>query len=237
MKYTDLEFLGAIKPYVIADMQNSGILASLTAAQGFIESNKGCSKLSQQPNNNIFGIKGSYAGNSVRMLTTEYYNGVAVRVYANFRKYPSWKESIADHSDMFNRMKRYANLRGLKDYRLACRYVHEDGYATSPVYASSLLGIIETYQLYEWDVEAGADPVAQEPREPLPVLRFGDISKDVLAWQIFLNQNGYQCGKEDGIFGKCTLEAVKQWQQAHIDKCKVVDGIIGRDTWASIGIY
>ena len=72
-------------------------------------------------------------------------------VKAKFRKYPSWKESIADHSALFNRYARYKNLRGCKDYKLACQYVKDDGYATSPTYTSSLIALIERYGLYKWD--------------------------------------------------------------------------------------
>ena len=68
----------------------------------------------------LFGIKGKYNGQSGRFLTTEYYNGVKQRVYADFRKYPSWQESIADHSSLFNRLERYKNLRGEKNYVTAC---------------------------------------------------------------------------------------------------------------------
>ena len=86
-------------------------------------------------------------------MTTEYYNGVKQRVMADFRKYPSWQESIADHSSLFNRLSRYSNLRGLKDYKLACKYVKDDGYATSPTYTQTLINTIEKYKLYEWDNE------------------------------------------------------------------------------------
>ena len=148
--YTDITFLDMIKPYVIADMKSSGILASMTAAQAFIESNKGNSGLTAKCNN-LFGIKGTYNGQSGTFLTTEYYNGKATKIYAPFRKYPSWRESIADHSAMFNRMARYRNLRGCKDYKLACKYVKADGYATSPTYTNTLIAVIERYKLYEWD--------------------------------------------------------------------------------------
>ena len=148
--YTAESFLAKLKPYVIADMQSSGILASLTAAQAFIESNKGNSGLTTGCNN-LFGIKGKYNGQSGTYWTTEYYNGIKTRVQAAFRKYPSWAESIADHSAMFNRMDRYKNLRGCKDYHLACQYVKADGYATSPTYTATLIKTIETYRLYEWD--------------------------------------------------------------------------------------
>ena len=149
---TDYEFLAKIKDDVIADMQNTGILASLTAAQAFIESNKGNSGLTQKANN-LFGIKGTYNGQSVTMKTKEYVNGKYVVVDAQFRKYPSWRDSIEDHSFLFLRLKRYSNLIHERDYKEACRKVQADGYATSLSYALTLINIIEKYKLYEWDTE------------------------------------------------------------------------------------
>ena len=85
MTYTNDTFFHFLKGFVLEDMAKTGILASLTGAQAYIESNKGNSGLTQKANN-LFGIKGFYNGQSVRMKTTEYYNGVAVKVYANFRR-------------------------------------------------------------------------------------------------------------------------------------------------------
>ena len=232
MKYTDTTFLETLKPFVLSDMRSSGILASLTAAQAFIESNKGNSGLTQKANN-LFGIKGKYNGQSIKMWTTEYINGVAVRVLADFRAYPSWLESIADHSALFNRLKRYENLRGLKDYTLACQYVQKDGYATSPTYANTLLNTINKYKLYLWDAEITGESQGSAKPQTLPTLKIGSKGEYVLAWQIFLNQNGFPCGLEDGIFGKNTENAVKIWQESHgLD----ADGIIGKQTWGSIGL-
>lgn len=156
---TDKEFLDKIRPDVIADMKESKILASLTAAQALLESGHGDSKLAKAPNNNLFGIKGSYNGQSVTMKTKEYVNGKYIVVDAKFKKYPSWSASIKDHSDMFNRLSRYSNLRGETDYKTACRKVQLDGYATSPVYSDSLIRVIENYKLYEWDV---LEPVPED---------------------------------------------------------------------------
>ena len=152
MAYTEKTFLEVLKPYVLEDMKKTKILASLTAAQAFIESNKGNSGLTQKANN-LFGIKGEYNGQSVTMQTTEYVNGKPIKVNAKFRKYPSWLESIADHSRLFNTNKRYANLRGCTNYMEACKNVQADGYATSPTYAKTLATTIEKYQLYKWDDE------------------------------------------------------------------------------------
>ena len=101
--------------------------------------------------NNLFGIKGSYNGAYVTYPTKEWINGEYVSVNANFKKYPSWAESISDHSALFLRLPRYSNLIGEKDYKTACKNVAADGYATSPTYAQSLIKLIEQYKLYEWD--------------------------------------------------------------------------------------
>ena len=229
--YTAESFLAKLKPFVLEDMRKSGILASLTAAQALIESNKGNSGLAKY--NNLFGIKGSYNGQSVKMWTTEYYNGVQQRVLAAFRAYPSWAESIADHSDLFNRLERYKNLRGLTDYQLACKYVREDGYATSPSYTNTLLSCINKYKLYLWDAEVTGTSAGSANVKQLPVLKIGSRGEYVLAWQKFLNLNGYHCGAEDGIFGQNTKNAVIAWQISHnLDP----DGIIGKATWSSIGL-
>lgn len=231
MAYTDKTFFEKIKPMVLQDMKETKILASLTAAQAFIESNKGNSGLTAMANN-LFGIKGTYDGQSVKLWTTEYYNGVKTRVLADFRKYPSWQASISDHSGMFNRLSRYKNLRGCKDYKQACINVKNDGYATSPSYTKTLINVIEKYKLYEWDREVAGDiPVDDKISIETPLLKKGMKNDYVLHWQKFLNQNGYPCGKEDGIFGPNTEYAVKQWQEAHGLKS---DGIIGKKTWSSI---
>lgn len=232
MKYNDESFLATLKPFVLADMKASGILASLTAAQAFIESNKGNSGLTQQANN-LFGIKGKYNGQSVKMWTTEYVNGSPIRVMADFRSYPSWAESIADHSDLFNRLKRYENLRGLKDYVLACKYVKADGYATSPSYDTTLLNTINKYKLYLWDAEVEGSSTGPTHVKNLPVLKYGSRGEYVKAWQTFLNLNGFPCGLNDGIYGKNTEKAVRSFQESRgLDP----DGIIGPKTWAALGL-
>lgn len=236
MAYTDKSFLDKLKPYVIEDMRKSGILASLTAAQAFIESGKGNSGLTVKANN-LFGIKGTYNGQSVTMLTTEYYNGIAVRVNAAFRKYPSWLESINDHSALFNRLARYKNLRGETDYVKACNNVHADGYATSPTYSTTLLNVINKYDLYKWDAEVLGHDIPKQKVETVaqhyPTLLIGSKSDYVLHWQKYLNLSGYACGKEDGIFGANTRLAVMDYQRS---KGLPADGIIGVKTWESLGI-
>ena len=147
------DFLAKIKPMVQADMAKTQILASLTAAQAILESGYGLSGLTQK-SNNLFGIKGSYNGNYVSYPTKEWDGEKYVSITAKFKKYASWAESIADHSNLFWRLERYANLIGETNYIEAAKKVSLDGYATSPTYAQSLINLIEQYKLYEWDVIA-----------------------------------------------------------------------------------
>lgn len=243
MEYTPESFLAAIKPYVLEDMRKSGILASLTGAQALIESRSGNSGLTQKANN-LFGIKGTYQGQSVKMLTTEYdSNGKAYKTMADFRKYPSWQESINDHSAMFNRMKRYANLRGCTDYKQACKNVEADGYATAkdqktgkPNYANTLLNRIETFRLYEWDQEVLSStgsttglttddkPATGNPYpEPTKNIKLNSKGNEVRWLQVELNRYGYRL-VVDGIAGNFTIAALLDFQKRH---SLIADGICG----------
>ncbi len=226
MSYTAESFFAKIKPMIIADMKKSGILASLTAAQAFIESNKGNSGLTEK-GNNLFGIKGSYNGESVKMLTTEYYNGVAHKVYANFRKYPSWAESIADHSALFNRLERYKNLRGCKDWRKATEYVQKDGYATSPTYTTTLQNTITKYKLYEWDDEVLNESYESNPyKKPDVQINFNGLDESIKWVQQALINAGYPIAVT-GIPDMVTQGAILDFQKK---QSLTVDGIVGSNT-------
>ena len=143
---TNNEFISYIKPFCIADHKNKGILASLSGAQAIIESNWGRSGLSQRACN-LFGMKGSYHGQSVIMPTKEWENGRYVTKACYFRKYPSFKESLEDHARLLSTSARYSNLVNCPDYRTACKFIQKDGYATSPTYADTLIKTIEKYHL------------------------------------------------------------------------------------------
>ena len=238
MAYTDESFFETIKPYVLEDMRQSGILASLTAAQAHVESKKGNSGLTIKANN-LFGIKGNYQGQSVKMLTTEYYNGAPYKVMADFRKYPSWAESIADHSAMFNRMDRYKNLRGETDWKRATINVKKDGYATAPDYTETLQSRIIKFRLYEWDQEVlnekpvsySTEPINRNPYdEPTKNVKYNSRGNDVRWVQYSLNTHGYHL-IVDGIFKDKTKEAVIAFQKsAFPDDSKEWDGIVGVKT-------
>lgn len=106
---------------------------------------------------NLFGIKGSYNGQSVTMPTYEYYGGRYVQINDAFRAYPSNYESIVDHGHFLKENSRYSNLIGQKDYQTVTRLIRQDGYATDPQYTNTLNRVIQQYNLTAWDQEAFND--------------------------------------------------------------------------------
>jgi len=95
------------------------------------------------------------------------------------------------------------------------------------------LRIINKFRLYLWDAEVTGTSPGQTVVKNLPVLKRGSRGEYVKAWQNFLNLNGYPCGLADGIFGKATESAVRDFQRSRgLDP----DGIIGKDTWKAIGL-
>ena len=125
-----------------------------------MESGWGQSALSTQAHN-LFGIKGSYNGQYVTMQTREVYNGQSYYIYDNFRKYANNSESVEDHGNFLYSNSRYANLLGDQSYASVARKLQADGYATDPSYASSLIKLVEMYNLTQLDNIAfsGKQPV------------------------------------------------------------------------------
>jgi flagellar protein FlgJ len=132
----------------------TGIPASITLGQIILESSGsfagGLSGLAAQAKN-LFGIKGTGSAGSVSMPTHEYRNGQLVSVFANFRSYNSYYESMADHAKVLS-ADRYAkylsSAKSINDYAAG---IAKGGYATDPNYSSKLLGIISTYNLHQYD--------------------------------------------------------------------------------------
>ena len=139
-------YIEAYAPLAVEQMRIYKIPASITLAQGLLESGAGKSKLAVHANNH-FGIKkgSSWTGPTVRHnddLPNE-----------QFRKYKSVRESYEDHSKFLRMGKRYAFLFNLKpdDYKGWAHGLKKAGYATNPQYAHALIQIIERYQLYRYD--------------------------------------------------------------------------------------
>ena len=151
---TSSQFLLKIYQATLDGWKEYGVLPSVTAAQAILESGWGQSALATEANN-LFGIKGSYNGQYVIMSTAEYGSGGYYYVNAEFRKYPSFYESVVDHGYFLYSNSRYSNLLHQTGYATVNSLLQSDGYATSPTYASSLNNVITTYGLQSWDTEAG----------------------------------------------------------------------------------
>jgi muramidase (flagellum-specific) len=150
------KFLAMVGPLAQADMQKSGILASLTIAQAILESGWGASELATKANA-LFGIKADarWSGKAYSKDTKECYDGATyTTITALFRAYDSWAESVADHSAFLLANKRYAAVVGERDYKVACKAIKAAGYATDPGYPQKLIGLIEKYGLTVYDGKA-----------------------------------------------------------------------------------
>ena len=141
---------------------NTKILPSVIVAQSILESSRGTSELALKANN-LFGIKGDYNGQSYTVGTKEYLNGRWTTVNAAFKKYPSYRESIIDHSNFFTstpwRTQNYKSVLNTKDYKTQARALQSCGYATDPQYANKLINLIETNNLSSLDGNTGGNSV------------------------------------------------------------------------------
>ncbi len=149
---TDIQkYIEQYKQAAIEEMVRSKVPASITMAQGILESGAGTSVLSKASNNH-FGIKCKENWNGEKY----YYDDDAPQEC--FRVYKSVAESYADHSDFLLTRSRYAPLFQLPitSYKYWAYGLKEAGYATNPKYASLLITYIEDYKLFELDQTAVA---------------------------------------------------------------------------------
>jgi len=180
-------FIKKISPGAQAAQQKYNILASLTIAQAILESGWGA----HAPGNNLFGIKANgWTGETQILYTHEVYYGKSVYVNDVFRVYDSWADSVADHTLFLKQNNRYKNLIGCKDYTTACKVILQDGYATEPDYAETLIGIIEKYKLYTYNT--------------LPIIAHIDVANSVVVrgWALGTDHVDLYIDKNIGI-GSC----------------------------------
>lgn len=154
------EYIATYKNVAKDNMQQHGIPASITLAQGVLESGSGQGTLSRNANNH-FGIK-----------CHKEWDGPSVRHTDDapdecFRKYDSPSESYRDHSLFLTSRSRYNSLFDLPkdDYKAWAHGLKKAGYATDPKYAEKLISLIERYSLYEYDKELLASLGLQTTQE------------------------------------------------------------------------
>lgn len=138
-------YIDTYKEIAVSEMKRSGIPASITLAQGMLESDNGNSSLATEGNNH-FGIKcHDWRGKAM------YKDDDAPNEC--FRKYKSANESYRDHSDFLLSKQRYNFLFEYKstDYKSWAKGLKKAGYATHPRYPDMLIKLIEDYKLYQYD--------------------------------------------------------------------------------------
>lgn len=158
----ELDYINTYRDIAISEMKRTGVPASITLAQGMVESNYGRSELARKGNNH-FGIK--------------CHNWTGGKIYHDddkkndcFRKYNSSEESFRDHSDFLKNGSRYSFLFNLSptDYEGWARGLKKAGYATNPDYANMIIRKIEEENLsvYDKGYTAAARSVKTLTKEP-----------------------------------------------------------------------
>ena len=144
----------------VAEMQRTGVPASITLAQGIIESGSGLSTLAVNGNNH-FGIKchNNWKGGTMKMDDDA--------KDECFRTYESPEQSFRDHSDFLRYRDRYKFLFDLdrRDYKGWAFGLKQAGYATDPSYANKLIRCIEQYDLSRFDFLTNEE-LANVPESP-----------------------------------------------------------------------
>lgn len=160
--YSDVvkNYINQYKEIAKDNMRNHGIPASITLAQGILESGAGNGRLAKEANNH-FGIKchTNWTGETIR------HDDDAAQEC--FRKYRHASESFQDHSLFLTSRSRYNDLFKLKkdDYEGWAKGLRKAGYATDPKYPDKLIGLIERYELYKYDEEVlGKKREKKEPK-------------------------------------------------------------------------
>jgi len=202
-KYTQEEYVSTWKSVAIGQMIQYKIPASITMAQGILESGNGNSMLAIQANNH-FGIK--------------CHNWTGEKIYIDddqkgecFRSYSSANESFEDHSKFLTERARYASLFSLKsnDYIGWAEGLKDAGYATNPKYPQLLIDLIERLNLNQFD-EIGIETA-------IPTALLVNSTAKVLEGQhaVILHKNKikYIVAKKGDTFYRISKEfSVGLWQ-------------------------
>ncbi len=190
-KYSADDYIERFKTIAIKEMNSYGIPASITLAQGLLESGNGNSSLARDANNH-FGIKCTAEWKGKTILKDDDQKDDCFRVYA------TPEESFRDHSEFLKR-KRYAALFELdkNDYRGWASGLKEAGYATNPRYAELLITLVDRYDLSKYDRKEGfvekikrEDKVLTEIVQNIPEEKKQEPAKAPVSMQIYEVKQG-----------------------------------------------
>lgn len=206
------EYILFFKDFAVEKMRQYGIPASITLAQGVLESGSGRSELAYKSNNH-FGIK-CHEWTGERVYHDDDAKGEC------FRKYPDPRQSYEDHSLFLTTRKRYANLFSLPstDYVAWAKGLKNAGYATDPKYPQKLIKIINDYRLYRFDKEAvgkgGEEMVLTETDTPVATNASNGVRVKIETTangihEVLAGETLYSLSKAYGV----TVDDLKSWNQ------------------------
>lgn len=152
------KYIERYAPIAVSEMYRSGIPASITLAQGILESGSGRSELAIKSNNH-FGIKCHNGWKGGKVYHDDDAKGEC------FRKYDNPEDSYEDHSDFLRYRDRYKFLFDFEitDYKSWAYGLKKAGYATDPSYPTKLISIIENYKLYVYDAKPQSGQTSKTP--------------------------------------------------------------------------
>ena len=159
---TKSEFIPTIAPLVVAENKKRGypLFSSVVIAQAICESGWGQSTIMMKANA-IFGIKATsdWKGKVYNANTQECYDGVSyTNITACFRAYNSLAESISDYFDLITKLERYRKATVAETPLECITAIKNGGYATSPTYINTIMSIINSNNLTQYDnVENSVD--------------------------------------------------------------------------------
>jgi hypothetical protein len=157
------DYIAMWKQVAIQEMQTHKIPASITLAQGILESSYGNSLLAREANNH-FGIKcHDWKGPTIYKDDDN--------INDCFRKYENATESFKDHSNFLTTRSRYADLFTLEltDYKGWAKGLKNAGYATNPKYAELLINLIEEFNLNKYDLNLEIQTLAFNKENQLQI--------------------------------------------------------------------
>ena len=220
-KITAEKYIETWKNLAISEMKRSGIPASITLAQGMLESSNGNSRLAAVANNH-FGIKcHGWEGETI-------YHDDDLKDEC-FRHYKNANESYLDHTDFLMSRSRYAFLFDYKstDYKSWAKGLQKAGYATDPKYPQKLIDLIVRYDLYQHDTGVKVAKTSTDPK------------KSASAWDDFAsfnierypvrqnNRTDYVTAREGDTYPSLSNELdMMPWQLPRYNEAKATDELL-----------
>jgi len=203
-----LSYIEKYKSTALSFEKEYGIPATITLAQGILESSAGTSALTRASNNH-FGIK---AGSSWKGAVHRAWDDEPQK--SKFRAYASAEESFRDYARLLSTSKYYRSLFKINiyDYRAWAHGLKKANYATNPRYAQALIGLIDHYNLYT--INGGAK---LRPGKTVVITKYIDVEKPVFDEQYIIQDD--EVTEEESIITDALVNYVVEINEIH---CTVV---------------